>query len=100
MATKSKSLTPREFVELWQKSATFAEVCEKSGLKPASAKARADAYRDPPKNDKGFYVHPPVPLKKFPPQRVTKNDWEDLAALATSLAPVATVVSSDTLPVS
>jgi hypothetical protein len=76
MATKQRpSVSPEEFVKIWQASSDMAAVARKTGLKVESVKARG--YR--------FRKHG-VPLKKFAGQGRPVTDWTALKKLAQELA--------------
>jgi hypothetical protein len=65
--------TPREFVEVWQGSASVAEVAAKLGRRRSAVRLRARRYRE-----RG------IPLKDLPPAEPT--DWGALARYAAELA--------------
>jgi hypothetical protein len=65
--------TPRRFIEVWQTSATLAEVASKLGTSKGACRARAWRYRQ-----RG------VPLKEFPPIELPVIDWGELADYAAS----------------
>lgn len=73
--TKTKSVTPEEFVHAWQGSKSMDEVAEKTGLRIESVRARGHRFRK-----KG------VPLKKFASQGRPATDWAALKKLAEELA--------------
>jgi hypothetical protein len=64
--------TPREFVEVWQGSASVAEVAAKLGRRRSAVRLRARRYRQ-----RG------IPLKYLPPCEPT--DWDELARYAAEL---------------
>ena len=63
------TVTPEEFIQAWQSSATLDEVKEKTGMPRANCHTRATYYRT-----KG------IPLKAI--VRTRKIDWVALADLA------------------
>ena len=66
-------VSPKRFIEVWQRAETLAEVVKGTGMKSIACSARASHYRL-----KG------VNLKRF--ARRSRTDWEKLAALADSLS--------------
>jgi hypothetical protein len=71
------SVSAREFVRIWQTSATVAEVARKVGRSKNAVRVRAFRYR----------AWRGVPLKTFPPVEVELIDWDALAEYAESLGP-------------
>jgi hypothetical protein len=70
----------REFVRIWQSSASIAEVAKKVGRSKNACRVRAFRYRE-------YYG---VPLKYFPPIELEEIDWGELAEYAEQLQPVGT----------
>jgi hypothetical protein len=73
---KAAQVTPREFIRVWQTSASVAEVAAKVRRKKNACRVRAFRYRKLG-----------VPLKEFPPVEVELPDWDELAEYAASLLP-------------
>lgn len=75
MATleKTKTVSPEEFVTIWQSAKSIKEVCEKTNLTEDGAYARARYYK---KHN--------VRLKRFGRPK-TKVDWVKLAKIAGEL---------------
>jgi hypothetical protein len=69
-------IPPREFIRVWQTSASVAEVAAKVRSKKNACRVRAYRYRQ-----RG------VPLKEFPPVEIEATDWDELAEYAASLVP-------------
>jgi hypothetical protein len=69
-------VSPREFIRVWQTSASVAEVASKVRRKKNACRVRAYRYRQLG-----------VPLKEFPPVEVELPDWDELAEYAASLLP-------------
>ncbi len=67
-------VTPREFIEAWQSSASVAEVAKKTGMRKKTVRVREYRYRKAG-----------IPLKQFEP--VELPDWDELADYAASLVP-------------
>lgn len=74
---KKKSLTPEEFIALWQKSWSAAEVAKSAGCKPETCRVRASNYRKRGIHLKYMPGGPGLKIKNVP----------ELAALAKKLAP-------------
>jgi hypothetical protein len=74
--TEAVPVTPRQFVQAWQESASLAEVAQKVRSKKNACRVRAYRYRQ-----RG------VPLKEFPPVEIEATDWDELADYAASLVP-------------
>jgi hypothetical protein len=70
------TVSPREFIRVWQTSASVAEVASKVRRKKNACRVRAYRYRQMG-----------VPLKVFPPVEVELPDWDELADYAASLLP-------------
>jgi hypothetical protein len=70
------TVSPREFIRVWQTSASVAEVASKVRRKKNACRVRAFRYRQLG-----------VPLKEFPPVEVELPDWDELAEYAASLLP-------------
>jgi hypothetical protein len=64
-------VSPRVFVETWQKAETIAEVAKRLNRTRNAVKVRAHVYRQ-----RG------VPLKFFSPTLMEEVDWDELAELA------------------
>jgi hypothetical protein len=64
---EAASVTARQFIEVWQKSSSLAEVAAKVRRKKSACRVRAFRYRQ-----RG------VPLKEFPAVEVPETDWEEL----------------------
>jgi hypothetical protein len=69
------TVSAREFVRIWQTSASVAEIAKKIGRSKNACRVRAFRYRE----DFG------VPLKHFPPVLIEEIDWGELAEFAESL---------------
>jgi hypothetical protein len=67
--------SPREFVKVWQESASLAEVAAKTRTNKDACRVRAYRYR-----------RLGVPLKEFPPVVHEVTDWDALAQFAVDLA--------------
>jgi hypothetical protein len=72
---RTPTVPPREFVRIWQTSATVAEVARKVGRTKNACRVRAYRYR----------TWWGVPLKDFPPIEVELTDWDELAEYAETL---------------
>jgi hypothetical protein len=73
--SKTTTVTPEEFVSVWQKSPNIDTVIEETGLSRGAVNGRAAVYRR-----KG------VPLKKMPRANGPRIDYSELASLAKKLA--------------
>jgi hypothetical protein len=88
MRRKSSPVTirvaPRQFIKVWQQSATLAEVASKLRMKKNTCRVRAGRYRQVG-----------VPLKEFPPVEIEMPDWSELAEYAAELLADESAPSSD-----
>jgi hypothetical protein len=71
---RTPSVTARQFIEVWQRSSTVAEVARKVHRSKNSVRVRAFRYRR-----RG------IPLKEYSPAFVELPDWSELAEFARSL---------------
>jgi hypothetical protein len=69
-------LAPKDFIQVWQRADSVAEVAMKVRRTKNACRVRAFRYRE-----RG------VPLKEFPPVEWVPPDWSELAAYAESLLP-------------
>jgi hypothetical protein len=67
-------VSPREFIRVWQTSASVAGVAVRVRRRKNACRVRAYRYRQMG-----------VPLKEFPPVEVELPDWDELAEYAPSL---------------
>jgi hypothetical protein len=71
------SVSPREFIRVWQDAGSLAEVAQRVRSKKNACRVRAYRYR-----------RLGIPLKEFPPVvQVELTDWDELAEYAASLLP-------------
>lgn len=79
------SVTPREFVQIWQSSNSVAEVSSKIHCTKNAVRVRACRYRQMG-----------VPLKQFPVMEIEPINWDELAVYAESFdsGQIETIVSN------
>ena len=71
---RTPSVTARQFIEVWQRSSSLAEVARKVHRSKGTVRVRAYRFRQ-----RG------VPLKEFEPVLIDLPDWDELAELARAL---------------